>query len=194
MKHSFRLLAVGLLLGAAAVHSLADELKGFKADLVGQIAFAQKEIMDLENAIPDQKMTWRPNDQVRSVSEVYLHIAFANYLLVNFAGITPPADIAVGSMEDATKWEKATTNKKEISEKLQKSFDFLKDAVKNMPEANLDNSVTFFGQKMTVRGLLLTVLSHMHEHLGQSIAYARMVGVVPPWTAAQQAAEKGKKD
>ena len=97
------------------------------------------------------------------------------------------------SPEEATKWEKMTTNKKEIAEHLQKSFDFLKDAIKKTPEANLENPVTFFGQKTTVRGLMLTVLSHVHEHLGQSIAYARMVGVVPPWTAAQQAAEKMKK-
>ncbi|HXX63564.1 MAG TPA: DinB family protein [Bacteroidota bacterium] len=192
MKYSFRLLVVAALFVFSAAHALADEAKGFKADLIGQIEFAQKEVMDLENAIPDAKMSWRPNDQVRSVSEVYMHIAYANYLLLSFAGVTPPAGMSA-SPEEATKWEKMTTNKKEIAEHLQKSFDFLKDAIKKTPEANLENPVTFFGQKTTVRGLMLTVLSHVHEHLGQSIAYARMVGVVPPWTAAQQAAEKMKK-
>jgi uncharacterized damage-inducible protein DinB len=62
-----------------------------------------------------------------------------------------------------------------------------------MSDASLENKVDFFGQKMTVRSVLLVLLSHMHEHLGQSIAYARMEGVVPPWTAAQKAAEKTKK-
>jgi uncharacterized damage-inducible protein DinB len=63
-----------------------------------------------------------------------------------------------------------------------------------MSDASLDDMVDFFGQKMTKRGLLMVLATHMHEHLGQSIAYARMVGVVPPWTAAEQAAEKAKKE
>jgi uncharacterized damage-inducible protein DinB len=74
-----------------------------------------------------------------------------------------------------------------------KSFDFVKSSIGNMSDASMENMVEFFGQKMTVRSLLLVLLSHMHEHLGQSIAYARMEGVVPPWTAAQMAAEKAKK-
>ena len=39
-----------------------------------------------------------------------------------------------------------------------------------------------FGNATTHRGVLVTVLSHLHEHLGQSVAYARMNGVVPPWS------------
>ncbi len=73
------------------------------------------------------------------------------------------------------------------------AFDFLKDAIKKMPDADLEKPVTFFGQETNVRGMLLTALSHMHEHLGQSIAYARMNNIVPPWTVAQQAAEAKEK-
>jgi uncharacterized damage-inducible protein DinB len=62
-----------------------------------------------------------------------------------------------------------------------------------LSDASLDNMVDFFGQKMTVRSVLLALTGHMHEHFGQSIAYARMQGIVPPWTAAQMAAEKAKK-
>jgi uncharacterized damage-inducible protein DinB len=40
---------------------------------------------------------------------------------------------------------------------------------------------------MTVRGALLLATTHMHEHLGQSIAYARTIGVVPPWSAKESA-------
>ncbi len=190
MKHC---ILAALLLCAVALSVAQDKPTGFRADLLGQIEFAQKEIMDLENAIPDKKMTWRPNKEVRSISEVYMHIAFGNYLLAKFAGIMPPADMAVASPSDATKWDKSTTNKKEIAAKMATSFDFLKDAIKKMPEADLEKPVTFFGQETNVRGMLLTALSHMHEHLGQSIAYARMNNIVPPWTAAQQAAEAKEK-
>ena len=193
MKHLLHVSAICVLLVAAATAARAQDATGFRADLSGQVQYVQKEILDLENAIPAGKMTWRPNKDVRSISEVYSHIAFANYLVLKFGGVTLPDGIVIGSPADATKWEKASTDKKVISEQLVKSFDFVKSSIGAMSDAGLENMVDFFGQKMTVRSLLLTLLSHMHEHLGQSIAYARMVGVVPPWTAAQMAAEKAKK-
>ena len=95
--------------------------------------------------------------------------------------------------DDEKKFEQITTNKKAIHEQLVKSFDYIKSGIKGLPDANLDNMTEFFGMKMSIRAVLITLLTHMHEHLGQSIAYARMEGVVPPWTAAQMAAEKAKK-
>jgi uncharacterized damage-inducible protein DinB len=193
MKSLLYAIAVCALLVAAGTVVRADDAKGFRADLIGQVEYVQKQILDLENAIPDGKMKWRPNKEVRSISEVYSHIAFANYLVLKFAGVALPEGIAIASPEDATKWEKASTDRKVIHEELVKSFDFVKSSIGSMSDASLENMVEFFGQKMTVRSVLLGLLSHMHEHLGQSIAYARMEGIVPPWTAAQKAAEKGMK-
>jgi uncharacterized damage-inducible protein DinB len=193
MKRTFQAVAFCLLFMAFALAGRAQELKGFRAEAIGQIEYAQKEILDLENAIPDAKMTWRPNKEVRSISEVYSHIAFGNYMLGKFAGIALPEGITIASPEDETKWEKTSTDKKVIHEQLVKSFDHIKNGIKNMSDASLENMVDFFGQKMTARSVLMVGMSHMHEHLGQSIAYARMVGVVPPWTAAEMAAKKAKK-
>jgi uncharacterized damage-inducible protein DinB len=182
-----------LLLIVSGTLMRAQEAKGFRSDMIGQIAYAQKEILDLENAIPDNKMTWRPNKDVRSISEVYSHIAFGNYLFAKFAGVTLPEGVDASSPDSETKWEKSLTDKKVIHDQLVKSFDFVKNAINNMSDASLENMVDFFGQKMTVRSVLLALHGHIHEHFGQSIAYARMVGVVPPWTAEQMAAEKAKK-
>jgi uncharacterized damage-inducible protein DinB len=182
-----------LLLVAFATLSRAQDVKGFRSDLTDQFDYAQKQILSLENSIPDAKMTWRPNKEVRSISEVYSHLAFANYMLLKFAGVALPEGVTAASPGDETKWEKTSTDKKVIHEQLVKSFDFVKNAVSTMSDSSLENMVDFFGNKMTVRSVLLVLLSHMHEHLGQSIAYARMVGVVPPWTAERMAAEKAKK-
>ncbi len=192
MKNLLYASAVCVLLIAGVAPGRAQEAKGFRSDLIGQIEYAQKEIMDLENIIPDAKMTWRPTKDVRSISEVYSHIAFGNYLFAKFAGITVPEDISMSSPDDETKWEKVSTDKKVIHEQLVKSFDVFKNGITHMSDASLENSVEFFGQKMNVRSVLLGSLAHMNQHLGQSIAYARMVGVVPPWTAAQMAASKAK--
>jgi len=193
MKSLLCAFAICVSLVAAGTAVRAEDAKGFRADMIGQVEYVQKQVLDLENAIPDGKMTWRPNKEVRSISEVYSHIAFVNYMLPKFAGAALPEGISVAAPEDETKWEKASTDKKVIREQLMKSFDFVKSSIGNMSDASLENMVDFFGQKMTTRSLLLVLLSHMHEHLGQSIAYARMQGVVPPWTAAQKAAEQTKK-
>jgi uncharacterized damage-inducible protein DinB len=184
-------MCVSLMTASTAVR--ADDPTGFRADLLGQVEYVQKQVMDLEDAIPDAKFTWRPNKDVRSISEVYSHIAFGNYMLLKVAGVALPEGITINSFEDEKKWETASTDKKVIHEQLVKSFDFAKKSIRTMSDASLETKVDFFGQKMTVRGLLMVFNSHIHEHLGQSIAYARMQGVVPPWTAAQMAVEKDKK-
>lgn len=182
-----------LLLCAVGLSIAQDKPTGFRADMLGQIEYVQKQIMDLENAIPDKKMAWRPAKGVRSISEVYLHIAFGNYLMVKMAGVELPADVNLPAFSEIQKWDGATKDKKEIAAKMQKSFDFLKESIKKMSDADLEKPVTFFGQETTVRNMLLSALAHQHEHFGQSIAYARMNGVVPPWTAAEKATEAKKK-
>lgn len=190
MRTIQRLLVLALLCSATLSSGFAGS--GFQADLLGHIEYVQKEIMDLENTIPDKKFSWRPAKGVRSVSEVYAHIAFSNFMMAQIAGIKLPEGITITGPADAEKWEKTLTGKKELTERLVRSFEFLKAAVKDLPDADLERSVEFFGHPMTVRSLLMLILSHQHEHLGQSIAYARMVGVVPPWTAARDAEGKGK--
>ena len=193
MKSLLYAFAVCMSLVAAGTAVRAEDATGFRADLIGQVGYVQQQVLDLENAIPDGKFTWRPNKEVRSISEVYSHIAFANYMLLKLAGAALPEGMSIAGPEDEMKWEKASTDKKVIREQLVKSFDFVKSSIGKMSDASMENKVDFFGQKMTTRGVLMVLLSHIHEHLGQSIAYARMQGVVPPWTAAQMAAEKNKK-
>lgn len=183
-----------LLLGLLSVATISSAFagSGFQTDLLNHIEYVQKEVVDLENAMPDAKMSWRPAKGVRSVSEVYAHLAFANFMMAQIAGIKLPEGITITSPADAEKWEKSLTGKKELAERLVRSFEFLKASVKDLSDADLERSVDFFGHPMTVRSLFMMILSHQHEHLGQSIAYARMVGVVPPWTAGRDAEAKGK--
>jgi uncharacterized damage-inducible protein DinB len=182
--------ALVLVLSCVFALSAAVAGGGFQTDLVGQLEYVQKQVLELENAVPDAKMTWRPVKGVRSASEVYSHIAGANFMFGQMAGFALPDGVTLPAPADAAKWESSTTDKKEIAARLTKSFEFLKSSVKGMSDADLDRSIEFFGNKMTVRSLLMLCLSHIHEHLGQSVAYARMVGVVPPWTAAREAGMK----
>jgi uncharacterized damage-inducible protein DinB len=160
---------------------------GFRGDLLKDFKGVEQKLTDLANAEPQEKYSWRPAEGVRSISEVYIHIADANFMFPKFWG-TKPQD---GLEKDM---EKTVTDKGKVLAILKQSFSYLHDAVANLSDDDLDKPATMFGQKTTVRNVLLTTATHIHEHLGQSIAYARSNAIVPPWTAAEEAAAKEKKD
>jgi uncharacterized damage-inducible protein DinB len=173
-----RLAAILLVLAAPTLFALQNAKKaapkdGFRTELLADLDDVQSKIVALANAVPADKYSWRPGPDVRSISEVFMHIAGTNYFLATFLGVKAPADLP--DMEKIT-------DKARVVVELQKSFDHLRAIVKSMPDADLEKPVNFMGSPTTRRGLLITALNHMHEHLGQSIAYARMNRVVPPWS------------
>jgi uncharacterized damage-inducible protein DinB len=147
---------------------------GFQAEFLTDLDDVQKKVLELATAVPADKYGWRPGEGVRSISEVYMHIAGGNYFLATFAGATVPADVPQEIEQ--------ITDKARVAQELEKSFAFLRVLVKNTPDADLDKQVTMFGKPATERAVFTAILNHLHEHLGQSIAYARMNGVVPPWS------------
>ena len=153
----------------------------FCQEYLGQIDFVRGRITQLAEAVPQEKYNWRPAEGVRSVSEVYRHTALANYNLLKSSGFELPEGIDLGKDREA--WVKATTNKEEIIASLNQSFDDVSDMVKKVSEDDLNKMLKVFGMEMSMRNFMITLLNHMHEHLGQSIAYARMNGIVPPWSA-----------
>lgn len=153
----------------------------FCQEYLGQISFVKGRVVQLAEAFPQEKYTWRPAEGIRSVSEVYLHTAGANYMSIQVSGFELPAGVDLESDREA--WDKTTTNKTEIISSLNQSFDALSEMVKKVGEEDLNKIVKVFGMEMSQRNFMITMLGHIHEHLGQSIAYARMNGVVPPWSA-----------
>jgi uncharacterized damage-inducible protein DinB len=145
---------------------------GFRAEFLYNLDDVQEKILDLAESLPADKYSWRPGPEVRSTSEVFMHIAGGNYFLCTFLGADPPkmnGDI-----------EKVITKKADVVAELKRSFEHLRAAVN--ATSDLEKPVKMFGTQTTHRGVLVTVLSHLHEHLGQSVAYARINGVVPPWS------------
>ncbi len=173
------------ILGASSALAQAPAAgpPGFRGEFLAQQDRVEKEILGLAEATPADKYSWRPAPGVRSIAEVFTHIVGGNYGITGFAGIKPPAGL---DMEAMQKMEKSVTEKARVIEELKKSFAHLRAGIASMPDADLDKPAKFFGSDTTVRGILLVAANHEHEHLGQSIAYARMNGIVPPWAAEQQ--------
>jgi uncharacterized damage-inducible protein DinB len=191
MRKSLLLGLVMILALPVLAQDMKDMPKGIRGELVGQLMFAQSRLLDLEGAFPQKLFTWRPAEGIRSVSEAFLHTAASNYMTLKACGYKIPAD--AGFDGDAKKWESMTTDKAKIAEVIKKSFDAAIAGVKAMPEKDLDRMIKMFGMDFTIRNFWITMVGHLHEHLGQEIAYARMNGVVPPWTAKQQEEESKQK-
>jgi uncharacterized damage-inducible protein DinB len=159
------------------------DISGFRGEFLTQLTDVEKKFVDLAQAIPAEKYGWRPGEGVRSVSEVLAHVAGANYMLPSLVGVKQPA----GLNRDM---EKTVTEKSKAIETLKQSFSHIRSAIMNTTNSDLEKPAKFFGEETTVRGIYFYAGLHMHEHLGQLIAYARVNSIVPPWTAAEQAVQK----
>jgi uncharacterized damage-inducible protein DinB len=161
---------------------------GFRSEVLAEVMIQEDKFTRLAEAIPAEKYTWRPAPDVRSFAEVFLHVSAANYNLYKLVGTPPPAEF------DVKGFEKSTTDKAKVIATLKDSFAHAKKAITAMPDADLDKSMDWFGGKNTERGILLFIVRHAAEHLGQSIAYARVVGIIPPWAEDAQKKQPEKKD
>lgn len=158
--------------------------QGLMADMHQDVNTLQRKLIGLANAIPDSAYAWRPGAGVRSVGEVFLHVAADNYLIPINMGQPAPASSGIVATDPQTvaAFEARTLSKAAIIAELEASFAHLHQAMGLTTDANLADSIPFFGQRWTRRRAMVLTVTHLHEHLGQAIAYARSNGVTPPWS------------
>jgi uncharacterized damage-inducible protein DinB len=141
----------------------------------GEWKHVSQQLVELAEATPAEKFAWRPAPGVRSTSEVYMHIVLANFYLLSVTGPKMPADLK----EDA---EKTLTSKPEVIAWLKRSLEAVKEAHLAETSKDLERRVHIADRDATVDGMYLRIIVHANEHMGQLVAYARMTGVVPPWS------------
>jgi len=154
------------------------------ADLLLPLDRMAAEVIALANAVPEAKYDWRPAEGVRSFKEVFLHIVYGNRLMLGIATTNPAADVLQKQIQENAKNESQPTTKERVIAMLTESFASLKKSMEEMRAQGLNREIDFFGTKTTRRGVLASLDSHIGEHLGQAIAYARMNGITPPWSMA----------
>ena len=145
-----------------------------------------KKMVSLATAIPAEKYTWRPEPGVRSISELFLHVSGANY------GYPPLiSGYAAAPGFKAEGFETTTTDKAKIIEQLNQSFSYAEAAIQRMSNADFAKPEKKLGPDANDGDVIYLMIVHNHEHLGQTIAYARLNGVTPPWTEEAQKKAKG---
>ena len=180
------LLALAAPLSPLSAQSMPD---GFKTEIQRQFGASARKAVMLAEAMPAEKYGWSPMDGVASVARVYMHIARYNYMYLEHSmGIDSPM-----GQEAYMRWEDDVTarfhvrtpslaDKEEVVEILTASMDHVRTNLEAMSASDLAAPTTQYGRNVQHWSVLLQLVAHMNEHLGQSIAYARMNGVVPPWS------------
>ncbi|HTC42040.1 MAG TPA: DinB family protein [Candidatus Acidoferrales bacterium] len=173
MKTTLAAVCLVLVLAAPAFAQKMPE--GIWEGYDGEWLHVSEQLVALAEATPAEKFAWRPAPGVRSTSEVYMHIVDANFYLLSVTGPKMPADLK----EDA---DKTVTSKAEVIAWLKRSLDAVKQAHLRETPADLQRKVHIEDRDATVDGMYLRIIVHANEHMGQLVAYARMTGVVPPWS------------
>ena len=158
-----------------------------KAQALLDLETIQKKFVDLANAVPADKLTWRPAPDARSFAEVFLHVSGERYGILGLGGAEKPAGF------NGKTFEKSTTDRAQIVAELNKSWDFTQRNINAMTNADFAKLLPKLGPQANHGDVVYILVTDAHEHLGQLIAYARENGIVPPWTAEAQKKAADKK-
>src|SRR5258708_15153527 len=153
------------------------------ADILLSFSDSEEKVMALAKAMPEEKYAWRPGPGVRSFGEVLVHIASANQLLLRIASSTLSREDLGKAIEAQSKVEKQEASKARVQQLLTESFAAVRKVLETETAGSLARDTNFFGTATTRRSVLVSINTHIAEHLGQAIAYARMHGITPPWSA-----------
>ncbi len=164
-----------LILVLSAQTIQAQDSNNFKNQFNQHFDYASR-VLSLAEAVPADLYSWRPEEGIFSVEEVYTHIARYNfYYLEESLAIPAPEDVDVDNIE-------SITGKEEVLAILKRSIEHVEEHIGAMPESRLLEETELYGNTVNGQAVLMQLITHKSEHVGQSIAYARMNGIVPPWS------------
>lgn len=161
--------------GAAAASTPAAQPTNLQTALANDVGTLSDKFVGLARVMAG-KYDWKPGQGVRSAGDVFNLIVMENKMLT---GLLTGAAAPGGGMGGRGNQVADPT---EMQEALRSSYAALKQALSDLSDSDLTANVKMFGRETTKQGAALMLLMDQHEHLGQSIAYARSNSVVPPWS------------
>ena len=150
----------------------------FLVEFEGQFNASAEKFVALAMAMPEESYAWSPMEGVRSVARVYMHIARYNYYYPEIA-LDVPSPMGAAEYDS---WEEGVADKEKAVAILAESMEHVRRVVASMSSKDLEDKTRLYGRDVGQWAVLLQLVTHMNEHLGQSIAYARMNHVAPPWS------------
>ena len=137
---------------------------------------SSEKVISLAETIPDEIYEWSPDGEAMTMARVFMHIARHNYMIPErWLGISAPDYIEQHEMEQIG-------DKETVVRMLKESFEHVRGFSGELTDNKLSETVTIFGEETKSWAALMLLISHMNEHVGQSVSYARMNGIAPPWS------------
>ncbi len=165
-----RIFLPALLFAAASLQ--AQLPAGLGLGYLGELEHTGRQTLQLAEAMPEDKYSWRPAPGVMSVAEVFTHVYLGNFGLLAQAGHKLPADLVT-----------KPKTKAEIVAGLKRSLAAVKANYQATSSQEMQRPLKLYGAvDSKVENVYLRILAHLSEHMGQSIAYSRMNGIAPPWS------------
>lgn len=167
-------------------------IAGFRGEFLWEFEIVMGQSLAMAQAIPAEKYDWRPDATARSVSEVFVHVATGNFMLLDGIGISAPLDLYAQLPANeqeripALMWRSdelvaTVRDKNAVVALFRRSLQLVKQSLTEATDVDLCRQLHFFGEETTVRRVCLRLLAHAHEHMGQMIAYLRFNGIAIPW-------------
>lgn len=173
----------GLPCGWLGLFLLSTGLSGqseptdYRDELLRHFVQSSRKVTQLAEAVPQSLYSWSPGEGVMHISQVYMHIARYNYMYLETSlGIPAPPGLDYEGFE-------SITDKAQVQRLLGESVEHVRRHVTAMTDEQLSASTTLYGRNVPGWTVLVQLVAHMNEHVGQSVSYARMNGIVPPWSS-----------
>lgn len=175
LRHRLILATSAIALVVPAAQAQTD-LPSMREEILQQFNTSMEKLVALAEAMPANRFNWSPAPGVMTVEKVYAHIARYNYgYPIENLKMAPPVGLNLDAIE-------GTTGKAAVVALLKASGEYVRENVEGMKDADTGEEALLYGRRVAKGAVLIQLVAHMNEHLGQSIAYARMNGIVPPWS------------
>lgn len=172
------------VIAAAMMHAppLQAQVQTLREYHVANVEILRSKFVALAEAFPEELYDWKPMEGTRSVRDVLVLVAAEGNVFPANWGLPAAAGAAQGYRAESARLSAAATTKALLVAQLGRSFEHLSRSLAGMSDAARAADGRTFGREMKVEAGITLALSDLHEHLGQLIAYARMNGIVPPWS------------
>ena len=147
----------------------------YKSEMIEKWKNAGAYTLDVAKLMPDSSYSFKPVAEEMSFTEQLLHCA-SNMLWLSSTYLTKQASpFDYKSLPQRTSQPKAA-----IIPVLEQSLQYAQAAIEQLPDAELDQKVTFFAGSKTKRQIINLMHDHLTHHRAQIIVYLRLKGITPP--------------
>jgi hypothetical protein len=181
MKERLVFMIVAALLAApAAGAAQSGGMQAWQDDAVADLEQMRDKFLSLSEAFPEDTWDWMPMEGTRSVRDVMVLMVVEGNIFPGMWGASPASGAADGFGPETARV--GGMSKAGVIREMERSLNHMIASVRSMTEADRVADRNWFRTETSGAGVVQRAIMDMHEHLGQSIAYARANQIVPPWS------------